>query len=69
MGLLGGAEIAQVGLGPVDGGQRAAGVVVDELGEDAAVGAKHRDPGTLGGATHLGAHAAAATQPLLGLGE
>ena len=35
LGLLERLERAQVGLGPVDGGQRAAGVVVDELGEDA----------------------------------
>src|SRR3954452_10191236 len=52
-------ERAQVGLDPVDGGQRAAGVVVDELGEDAAVGAVDADPGPLGRAAHLGADAAA----------
>src|SRR5688572_3097986 len=35
LGLLHRLERPQVGLDPVDGGQRAAGVVVDELGEDA----------------------------------
>src|SRR3954447_17725119 len=38
--LLHPAERAQLVLGPVDGRQRAAGVVVDELREDAAVGAE-----------------------------
>src|SRR5215210_8107251 len=61
-GLLHRLERAQVGLGPVDGGQRAAGVVVDELGEDAAVGAEHADARALGGAVHLRADAAAALE-------
>src|SRR5215210_7489925 len=61
-GLLHRLERAQVGLGPVDGGQRAARVVVDELGEDAAVGAEHADARALGGAVHLRADAAAALE-------
>src|ERR671917_2445008 len=42
-GLLHRLERAQVGLRPVDGGQRAARIVVDELGEDAAVRAEDAD--------------------------
>src|SRR5579884_2029316 len=38
------AQAAQVSLDPTDRGQRAPGVVVDQLGEDAAVRAEHRDP-------------------------
>src|SRR5919108_5929594 len=52
-GLLHRLEAAQVRLGPVDRGQRAAGVVVDELGEDAPVGAEDGDPRALGRAAHL----------------
>src|SRR3954451_20711755 len=62
-------EPPQVGLGPADGGQRAAGVVVDELGEDPAVGAEHGDARPLGGAAHLGADAAAALEPAAGGGD
>src|SRR6476619_3781562 len=36
--LLHRTELPQVGLGPRDGGEGPAGVVVDQLGEDAAVG-------------------------------
>src|SRR3954464_10148680 len=61
--LLARLERAQVGLGPVDGRQRAAGLVVDELGEDAAVGAEHADARPLGGAVDLRADAAAALEP------
>src|SRR5215210_1705116 len=61
-GLLHRLERAQVGLRPVDGGQRAARVVVDELGEDAAVGAEDADARALGGAVHLRADAAAALE-------
>src|SRR3954447_1149681 len=69
LGLLHPLERAQVGLGPGDGGQRAAGVVVDELGEDPAVGAEHRDARALGAAAHLGADAAAALEAAGGGGE
>src|SRR5215210_707408 len=58
----------EVVLGPVDGGQRAARRVVDELREDAAVGAEHGDPGPLGRAGDLRADAAAALEPLGGAG-
>src|SRR5215218_5745848 len=61
-GLLHRLERAQVGLGPVDRGDRATGVVVDELGEDAAVGAVDADARALGRAAHLGADAAAALE-------
>src|SRR6187200_2452785 len=64
VGLLHALERAQLGLGPVDGSERPARVVVDELGEDAAVGAEHRDTRALGRATHLGADAAAALEAL-----
>src|SRR5918992_5291601 len=66
LGLLHRLERAQVGLDPVDRGERAAGVVVDELGEDAAVGAEDADARPLGAAVHLGADAAAALEPLRG---
>src|SRR4051812_47282998 len=68
VGLLHALERAQLGLDPVDGRQRAARVVVDELGEDAAVGAEHRDARALGAAAHLGADAAAALEALGGPG-
>src|SRR5918911_901464 len=68
-GLLHRLERAQVGLGPGDRGQRAARVVVDELGEDAAIGAEHGDPRALGAAAHLGADATAALQAPRGSGE
>src|SRR5215203_4950714 len=61
-GLLHRLERPQVGLRPVDGGQRAAGVVVDELGEDAPVRAEDADARALGGAVHLRADAAAALE-------
>src|SRR3954467_4118545 len=65
-GLLHGLERAQVGLGPIDRGHRAAGLVVDELGEDAAVGAEHADARPLGGAVDLRAYTAAALEPARG---
>src|SRR3954468_5564615 len=61
-------EGAQVALRPADGGQRAAGVVVDELGEHAPVGAEHGDARALGRAAHLGADAAAALEAPRGCG-
>jgi hypothetical protein len=42
--------------------------VVDQLGADALVRAEHGQARALGGALHLGAHAAAAAQPGLRLG-
>src|SRR3954453_430001 len=66
--LLARLERAQVGLGPVDGRQRAAGLVVDELGEDAAVGAEHRDARARRGPGDLGTDAAPAAEPHLRLG-
>src|SRR5688572_26830979 len=47
------AEATQLGLRPVDGGERVAAVVVDELRLDAAVRAEHRQPRALRGAAHL----------------
>ena len=40
-----------------------------ELREDAAVGAEHGDARPLGGAAHLGAHAAATLEAALGCGD
>src|SRR4051812_6648685 len=68
-GLLHRLERAQVGLDPGDRGQRATRVVVDELGEDAPVGAEDGDPRALGGAAHLGADAPAALEALRGRRE
>src|SRR4051794_873523 len=59
-------ERLQRRLGPLHRGQRAPGVVVDELGEDPAVGAEHRDARALGAAVHLRAHAPAALEALDG---
>src|SRR4051812_41603045 len=56
-------------LGPRDGGQRAAGDVVDELDVHAAVGAEHGDPRPLGRAGDLRADATAALEALGGLGD
>src|SRR3954451_14291483 len=69
VGLLHRLEAAQVGLRPVDGRERAARVVVDELGEDPAVGAEHGDARPLGGAGDLGADATAALEAPLGGGD
>jgi len=44
-------------------------VVVDQLREDAAVGAVYREAGALGVAAHLGAHATAAAQAVLLLAD
>src|SRR3954447_14826192 len=65
-GLLHALERLELVLGPVDGGQRAARSVVDELGEHAAVGAEHGDPRPLGGAGDLRADATAALEALGG---
>src|SRR3954467_8502814 len=53
-------------LGPLHRGQRAPGTVVDELSEDPAVGAEHRDARPLGRALDLRAHAPAAPEALDG---
>src|ERR1700760_1514140 len=68
-GLLHRTPPAQGRLGPVDRGERAAGVVVDQLREDAAVGGEHRGPGAIGGAANLGPDPAPALQTLRGLGH
>src|SRR5580704_6523107 len=68
-GLLHPLQPAQVALGPVDRGDRASGVVVDELREDAAIRAEHGDARALGGAADLGPDAPAALQALGGLGH
>src|SRR5215212_7554131 len=64
LGLLHAGQRLELGLRPVDGRQRAPRRVVDELREDAAVGAEDGDPRPLGGAGDLGADAAAALEPL-----
>src|SRR3954469_22743837 len=66
LGLLHAGHGLELVLGPVDRGQRAARDVVDELGEDAAVGAEHGDPRPLGGAGDLRADATAALEALGG---
>src|SRR5215218_7801624 len=67
--LLHRAELTELGLGPGDRHEGAAGVVVDQLGEDSAVRAIDREPRPNGIAAHLRAHPAAPAQPLLGLGQ
>src|SRR3954447_4256094 len=69
VGLLHRLERAQIGFDPLDRRDRATRIVVDELGEHAAVGAEHRDPGTLRGAVHLRADATAALEALRRLRE
>src|SRR3954454_19381623 len=69
LGLLHRAELAEVGLGPRDRGHGAAGIVVDQLREHAAVGAVDRQPRTFGAAADSRAHPAAPAEPLLGLGQ
>ena len=69
LGLVAGRELAQLGLDPVDGGDRVALAVVDELGEDAAVGAVDGEARALGRADDPGADPAAAAQARLALGD
>src|SRR5436305_7232020 len=64
LGLLHPGKRLEVGLGPVDRGDRAACHVVDQLRLHAAVRAEHRQPRPLGRAAHLRADAAAPAQPL-----
>src|SRR5262249_15428523 len=67
--LLHRVELAKVALGPAHLGDRAAGVVVDQLREHAAVRAVHREARALGAAAHLRAHAAPAAQTAVLLRE
>ena len=60
------AEVAQLGLGPRGGGERVASRVVDELDDQAAVGAEDRDAGPRGGPDDLRADAAPALEAPLG---
>ena len=64
-GALGRGERAQLRLDPVDRGQRVPGDVVDQLGEDALVGAVDGEARTLGRAGDPRADAAAAAQAAL----
>src|SRR5919201_508608 len=68
LGLLHRVELAQLGLRPGDGRDRAAGVVVDQLGEDAPVRAVHGQPRALSVAADPRPDPPASTQPLLWLG-
>src|SRR5215208_5703984 len=62
LGLLERLERAQIRLGPLHRGERAARVVVDELGDDPAVGAEHADARALGRSADTGADAPAALE-------
>src|SRR5256885_6781023 len=65
LGLLHRAELAKLVLGPGDAGDRAASVVVDQLGEDPAVRPVDGQARALRAAADAGADAPAAAQPLL----
>src|SRR5579864_3395539 len=69
LGLLHRLQAAYVGLGPAGRGERAPALVVDQLREHAAVGAKHGNPRTLGSALHLGPDAAPALEAARRSGE
>src|SRR3954464_13903539 len=69
LGLVHRSELAELVLGPRSRCHCAAGVVVDQLGEDAAVRAVDGEPRALGAAADACAHPAAAAQPLLWLGQ
>src|SRR5215211_5320464 len=60
---------AKLLLGPVHGHHGATGRVIDQLREQAAVGAIDRKPGAFGAPADLRPHAAAAAQAALLLGE
>ena len=62
-------ELTQLRLVPVHRGERAPSRVVDQLRGDAAVGAVHRHARALCRPHHLGAHAPAAFEAALLLGE
>src|SRR5437879_7631662 len=64
LGLL---QRSQLGLVPVDGRQRVTGAVVDQLGREPAVGAKHGDPRSRGCARDLRPHAPPSPQAALAL--
>src|SRR5215210_2926358 len=68
LGLLHAGQRLEIVLRPVDGGQRAPRRVVDDLREDAAIGAEDGDARTLGRAGDLGADAATAPEALGGAG-
>src|SRR3954462_13792134 len=68
LGLLERRQLAPLGLGPRDGRDGPRRVVVDELGEHPAVGAKHRQARTLRRAADLRAHPAATAHAALWLG-
>src|SRR5262245_57973276 len=63
--LLGRRQLAELGLGPGNRGERGAAVIVDELREHAAVGAEHGQARSLCGAADLGPHPAPAAESLL----
>src|SRR3954451_7453597 len=69
LGLLHRVELAELVLGPGDAGDRASGVVVDQLREDTAVRAIDGEAGTLRVATDASPNAPAAAKPLLRLGQ
>src|SRR5262249_7973012 len=66
--LLGPLERGELLLGPGDGRDRVAAIIVDELRLDAPQRAEHGQPRALRRAAHLGADAAPAAQALGGLG-
>src|ERR1700730_15855990 len=68
-GALGLGQRAKLGLIPVHGGERTPARVVDQLRGEPLVGAKHRDPRAVLGARDLCAHAPAALEPPLALGD
>ena len=67
--LVGSAELAQVRLDPVDGSHGVTLAVVDELGEDAAVGAVDGETRALSRTGDPGADPAAPFEPALAIGE
>src|SRR3954452_19372833 len=69
LGLLHRGELAELVLGPGGRGHRAAGVVVDQLGEDTTVRPVHRQARALRAAANPGADPPAAAKPLLRLGQ
>src|SRR4051794_6928097 len=65
LGLLHARKLTQLGLGPVDGGERVAAHVVDHLGLHAAVRAEDGEPRAIARPRHLRADAPAAAQACL----
>src|SRR5918993_5299811 len=66
--LLAAIELSELVLGPRDGGERLARVVVDQLSGDAPIGAEYRDARPLRRPAHFGANPTAAAKTLLSLG-